>query len=263
MASATTAVLSEEAHGSAECFCGQCPQEIGESRHRLEGLVKDEMQKNSMALLDTMASQEGLAFPTVAMSQQMHERNRVIAQVMTRPEGYEPGKREAEVQRLNHAFLVQIEVIARQSNSNSSMDQEVTEDTWDPGGDQYSLEDAEGADLLLIVSLLSLGTLILPLSVALLAYVMCCRKGSKVMATETTLHSATEVSADADALSHVNDSLAVAVGQPALATSYVSAVVRSHASSTSSGVTPCNAAVFIATWTILEGDEKPVTLILM
>lgn len=144
------------------------------------GLVSKELQHTSESLLDTLALQEGLLRPTPTMSKLMWERNRVIASVLESPA--EPGKHEAEIQELNHAFLVQIEAIARGVGRNTTTvsNAVLLETNGVAERRQELLDEDRGADLLLILSLVALGLLILPLLTALLAYVVCCRKSNKV-----------------------------------------------------------------------------------
>jgi hypothetical protein len=155
---------------------------VEESHQKLVGIVAEKLRNNTMGLLEAISLQEGLPRPTPLMSHLMQQRNHAIMEMLKLPA--KPGQQEADIQKLHRFFLLQVEATARASGSNATLVQSVGPqgaasqkgDFAETGKDPLPFTDDRGLDLLLVISLVTLGTLVIVLFVSLLACVFC--KGS-------------------------------------------------------------------------------------
>lgn len=179
-----------------ECFCEGCPPSIEETQKKFHRLLENELHANGQSLLNSIAQEVGLKYPTRRMQDLMDERNAEIMKVVkSEKSGYE---KEKEIGQINDAYVKKIKEAGRKGPD---------------GKPQASTEENDGEkNIYLIVAISAVVVAGVAVGAAILA-VRARQKGPQVV-DMSVQSSPSEIQRRADALRQANDAAAVVVGQP-------------------------------------------------
>eukprot|EP00746_Dinoflagellata_sp_MGD_P159519 gnl/MRDRNA2_/MRDRNA2_86721_c6_seq1.p1 gnl/MRDRNA2_/MRDRNA2_86721_c6~~gnl/MRDRNA2_/MRDRNA2_86721_c6_seq1.p1 ORF type:complete len:563 (+),score=77.00 gnl/MRDRNA2_/MRDRNA2_86721_c6_seq1:53-1741(+) len=184
-----------------ECFCEGCPSTVEEGDAKFHLLMENELHANGQSILNAIAMEVGLKYPTRRMQQLMDERNAEIMKVVK--SGKNGAEQEREIGRINEEYVEKI----RESGKRGPED--------DTGSQSPQQEEGDESNVYFIIAVAAVVVALISVCAAVWA-VRSRRKGPRVidMSVGQSPTSAAEIQRRADELRQANDAMSVVVGQP-------------------------------------------------